>query len=94
MASTRSAASTGGAAFSFAVTPQTLLVAGVPLPEEQPVVEAARLLHDRDILSVTFLGNVPQQALHAFLKVLSTQADELRASGVDPNADPDAEPSE
>jgi HEAT repeat protein len=73
--------STGGAAFSFGVTPETLLVAGVPLPEEQPVAEAARLLHDRDILSIMFLGDVPQAALHSFLKVLSTPADDLRASG-------------
>jgi hypothetical protein len=73
--------STGGAAFSFGVTPQTLLVAGLPLPEEQPVVEAAKLLHDRDILSIMFLGDVPQAALHSFLKILSTQADELRAAG-------------
>ncbi len=73
--------STGGAAFSFGVTPQTLLVAGLPLPEEPPVTEAAKLLHDRDILSIMFLGEVPQAALHSFLKLLATQPDELRASG-------------
>jgi HEAT repeat protein len=73
--------STGGAAFSFGVTPETLLVAGLPLPDEQAVAEAARLLHDRDILSIMFLGEVPQAALHSFLKVLSTPSDDLRASG-------------
>jgi hypothetical protein len=35
--------STGGAAFTFGVTPSTLLVAGLPLPEDQPVAEAARV---------------------------------------------------
>src|SRR5918999_4729993 len=73
--------STGGAAFSFGVTPQTLLVAGLPLPEEQPVAEAARLLHDRDVLSIMFLGDVPQAALHSFLKILATPPDDLRAAG-------------
>jgi HEAT repeat protein len=73
--------STAGAAFSFGITPQTLLVAGLPLPEEQPVAEAAKLLHDRDVLSIMFLGDVPQAALHSFLKVFSTPPDDLRASG-------------
>src|ERR1041384_6893293 len=36
--------STGGAAFSFGVTPKTLLVAGQALPEDHSVAEAARLL--------------------------------------------------
>src|SRR5688572_13960561 len=57
------AVSMNGVAFTFAVTPQTLLVASVPLPEEPPVAEAARLLHDRDILQITFLGDVPPFAL-------------------------------
>jgi hypothetical protein len=72
---------TGGAAFSFGVTPETLVVAGQPLADEQPVAEAARLLHDRDVLSIMFLGDVPQAALEGFLKILSTPPDELRASG-------------
>jgi HEAT repeat protein len=72
---------TGGAAFAFGVTPQTLLVAGLPLPEEQPVVEAARLLHERDLLQISFLGDVPLDALHAFLKLLTTSAADLRRDG-------------
>src|ERR1041384_2460668 len=44
-----------GAAFTFGVTPKTLLVAGYPLPEEHAVSEAARLLHDHDILQLSFL---------------------------------------
>lgn len=72
---------TAGAAFTFGVTPATLLVAGLPLPEEQPVTEAAKILHDRDVLQITFLGDVPSEALQSALKLLSTPADELRASG-------------
>jgi HEAT repeat protein len=73
--------STSGAAFTFGVTPQTLLVAGLPLPEEQPVTEAARLLHDHDILQLTFLGEPPVDALQALLKLLATAADDLRRAG-------------
>jgi hypothetical protein len=73
--------STAGAAFTFGVTPQTLLVAGLPLPEEQPVAEAARVLHDRDLLHLTFLGEPPLSALQALLKLLSTPSDDLRREG-------------
>ena len=73
--------STSGAAFAFGITPKTLLIAGIPLPDEQPVAEAARLLHDHDLLQITFLGDPPVEALHAFLKVLSTPADDLRRNG-------------
>jgi HEAT repeat protein len=73
--------STAGAAFTFGVTPRTLLVAGVPLAEDQPVTETARLLHDRDVLQITFLGDVPHEALQSVLKLLSTPADDLRAAG-------------
>jgi hypothetical protein len=73
--------SAAGAAFTFGATPETLLVAGVPLPEEQPVVEAARLLHDHDLLQLTFLGEPPLEALHALLELLSTPADDLRRNG-------------
>src|SRR5688572_15326891 len=73
--------STAGAAFAFGVTPHTLLVVGVPLPEDQAVAEAARLLHDRDILQVSFLGEVPLDALQALLRLLATPTDDLRSAG-------------
>ena len=73
--------STAGMAFNFGVTPTTLLVTGISLPEEQPVVEAARLLHDRDILQITFLGDVPRAALQALMRLLTTPSDEIRAAG-------------
>jgi HEAT repeat protein len=70
-----------GAAFAFGVTPETLLVAGLPLPAEPPVAEAARVLHDRDILQITFVGEVPDTGIHALLRLLATAADDLRRSG-------------
>ena len=73
--------STSGAAFSFGVTPKTLLVAGIPLPEEQPVAETAKLLHDHDLLAITFLADPPVEALQALLRVLSTPGDDLRTAG-------------
>src|SRR4051812_12960675 len=72
---------TAGAAFAFGVTPSTLMVVGVPLPPEQPVADAARILHDHDILQISFLADVPVAAVHALLQVLATNADELRAAG-------------
>ena len=73
--------STAGAAFTFGATADTLLVAGLPLPGEQPVVEAAKLLHDHDILQITFLGAPAADALHALLQLLSTPADDVRRDG-------------
>jgi len=73
--------SVAGAAFTFAVTPATLLVAGLPLPAEAPVAEVARLLHDRDVLQLTFMGDVPSQAVDALLRLLARDADALRADG-------------
>ncbi len=73
--------SAGGAAFAFGVTPDTLLVAGAPLPAEGPVADAARLLHDHDILHISFMGLPPLPAVHAFLKLLAATPEDLRATG-------------
>jgi HEAT repeat protein len=73
--------SVGGVACAFGVTPSTLLVAGLPLPDEAPVAETARLLHDRDILEISFLGVPPTKALEDLLRLLATSADNLRAAG-------------
>jgi hypothetical protein len=49
-----------GQAFAFGVTPDTLLVAGAAAPASAgAVAEAAAWLHQRDILTLTFLGDVP-----------------------------------
>src|SRR5262249_58035787 len=60
-------ASASGAAVTFGVTPRTLLVAGLPLPGDSAVGDTARLLHDHDVLQLTFLGDIPAEALHALL---------------------------
>jgi hypothetical protein len=73
--------SASGAAFSFGVTPKTLLVAGYPLPDEHSVAETARLLHDHDILQITFVGEPEPDALHSLLALLGRTPEELRAEG-------------
>src|SRR5262245_13447453 len=46
----------GGQVFAFGVTPDALLVSGVPVggKDAGPVAEVARWLHDRDIIQMTF----------------------------------------
>ena len=70
-----------GAAFTFGVTNKTLLVAGYPLPEEQSVQEAARFLHDHDILEISFIGDPDPAALSALLQMLARPPEEVRAEG-------------
>ena len=59
--------------FSFGVTPDGLLVGGVPAltREGGPLGEAAAWLHQRDILQLTFVPDVPPTALEKFLALLS-----------------------
>jgi len=76
------ARSTLGAVFSIGITPDTLLVEGAPAdPAQSGVREAAALLHDRDLLQITFAGDVPETALHTFLRILALDADERRRRG-------------
>lgn len=72
---------TAGAGLTWGVTPKTLLVAGLPLPEDGPVADIARYLHERDVLQLTFLGDVSPAALEALLRLLATPAEELRRQG-------------
>jgi HEAT repeat protein len=67
--------------FAFGVTPDTLLVAGTPLPSEQPVLDAARYLHDRDILQLSFAGPAPAPVVQTLLRLLTLDAAVVRASG-------------
>ena len=73
--------STGGAVFTLGVTPDTLIVAGVPLGGDQPVLDAARLLHDRDILQLSFVGDVPRTGVEALVRLLTTDVAALREAG-------------
>src|SRR4029450_4089074 len=55
----------GGQIFAFGVTPDTLLGAGIaPGGKDKAVVaEAARYLHERDVLCMTFSGDMAVPAL-------------------------------
>jgi len=71
-----------GAIFAVGVTPDTLMIEGTMADASQSgIAEAAALLHDRDILALTFVGEVPIEALHAFLRVLTLDAGERRQRG-------------
>ncbi|MBI4486235.1 MAG: HEAT repeat domain-containing protein [Acidobacteria bacterium] len=71
-----------GAVFSLGITPDTLLVEGAPADQNQAgIAEAAAMLHDRDLLQITFLGDPSQAALHAFLRILTLDPAERRRRG-------------
>jgi HEAT repeat protein len=72
---------TNDAVFSVGITPDTLLIEGHPVPTSPPVTDAARLLHDRDLLQLTFSGNVPAEAVAKFLGLLSKDGAALREEG-------------
>jgi hypothetical protein len=67
--------------FSVAITPDNLLIHGVPVPPSPPVVEAARLLHDCDLLQLTFSGVVPPEALSNFVQLLAENRETIRQNG-------------
>ncbi len=71
-----------GATFGIGITPDTLLIDGVAPPQtEGPITEAAALLHDRDLLHITFLGDVPYDGVTRLLRLLNVEAGERRRSG-------------
>src|SRR5260221_14260700 len=73
----------GGQVFAFGVTPDTLLVAGIPAGgrDAGAIAEAARWLHDRDILQLTFAGDVSVPVLQRLLGVLSEDSRIIRRRG-------------
>jgi HEAT repeat protein len=72
----------GGSIFTVAITPETLLVEGAPADHtQQAIADAAAMLHDRDILQLTFIGEVPLEPLRAFLNVLTVEPAERRSRG-------------
>lgn len=77
------AETSGGQIFTFGVTPDTLLVAGIPVGgrDAGAIAEAARWLHDRDILQMTFAGEVSLAALQGLLAVLSEDSRIIRRRG-------------
>jgi HEAT repeat protein len=72
---------TGGAIFSMGITPDTLMIEGASADSQGGIAEAAALLHDRDLLRITFVGDVPDQAAHALLRVLTLDTEERRKRG-------------
>ncbi len=75
------AIASSGRALSFGVTPDTLLVEGVAVASEGPVADAARWLHQHDILQMTFAGDVPVDSLEALLALLSEDVQAVRSRG-------------
>src|SRR5262245_7056518 len=72
-----------GKVFAFSVTPDDLKVAGVPVGARDTGAagEAARWLHDRDILEMSFAGDVTVGALQRLLGVLSEDSRLIRQRG-------------
>ncbi len=71
-----------GQVFSFGVTPDTLIVDGIAASaRDGQVAEAAAWLHQRDILQLTFAGDVPPDALQTFLRVIGEDVAGIRARG-------------
>ncbi len=72
-----------GRPFSFGVTPDTLLIAGVPMTgrDAGSVAEAAAWLHDRDVVELTFMPDVGVLSLQRLLGVLSEDSRITRQRG-------------
>jgi hypothetical protein len=77
------AEATRGQIFSFGVTPDNLLIEGIAVGgrDAGAIAEAARWLHDRDILQLTFAGEVTVAAVQRLLGVLSEDSRIIRRRG-------------
>jgi hypothetical protein len=65
----------------LAVTPQTLIIDGIPLEADLVVAECARLLHDVDILQLSFVAPMPEAAIRSLLGTLTLDRAERRTRG-------------
>ena len=74
---------THGKIFAFGVTPDTLLIAGIAVGgrDAGAIAEAARWLHERDILQLTFAGDVTVHGLQRLLGMLSEDSRVIRRRG-------------
>src|SRR5215831_8637482 len=72
-----------GQVFAFVVTPDALLVAGIPAAgrDAAAIAEAARWLHDRDVLRMTFTADISTAALQKLLAILSDDSRLVRQRG-------------
>jgi HEAT repeat protein len=74
-------AATGGL-LQLAVTPHAILVDGMAIDaRDLSVTECAALLHDRDILQISFVAPPEEAVIRALLGVLSLDRDTRRAKG-------------
>jgi HEAT repeat protein len=73
----------GGQIFAFGVTPETLLVSGIAVGgrDAGAIAEAAHWLHDRDILQMTFSGEIAVASLQRLLVILSDDSRVVRQRG-------------
>ena len=71
-----------GSVFSIGITPDTLMIESASADAAQAgIAEAAAMLHDRDLLRLTFVGDVPHEAVHALLRMLTLESADRRAQG-------------
>jgi len=76
------AEASASAMLQLAVTPHALLIDGMPLDStDLAVVECAELLHDRDILQLTFAAAPTDPIVRSLLTVLSLDRETRRARG-------------
>src|SRR5947207_649241 len=66
---------------TIGITPETLLIEGAAAEGGGVVAEAATMLHDCDLLAVTFTGEVPADAIRLLLHLLCLDEGERRRRG-------------
>jgi HEAT repeat protein len=71
-----------GAGLAIGVTPDTLMIEGAAADSAQGgIAEAASMLHDRDIITITFTPGVPAESIQVLLRVLTLDPAERRRRG-------------
>ncbi len=71
-----------GSAFGIGITPETLLIDGIaPAQTDLAIAEAAAMLHDRDLVHITFLGDISYDGVSRLLRLLAVDAEERRSRG-------------
>ncbi|MBI3494183.1 MAG: HEAT repeat domain-containing protein [Acidobacteria bacterium] len=71
-----------GSAFGIGITPDTLLIDGLaPAQTDLAIAEAAAMLHDRDLVHITFLGDISYDGIARLLRLLAVDTEERRSLG-------------
>jgi HEAT repeat protein len=71
-----------GAGLAIGVTPDTLMIEGAAADGAQGgIADAASMLHDRDIITITFTPGVPAESIQVLLRVLTLDPAERRRRG-------------